>query len=189
MKKIFLSLFMTMFVLAAAFSNTDSFFTTEVSLGSGVSIYDSNTGDLRKEIIAGNDYKRIILGLTADTNLNISKSLKILLGADLFTDFLWTADQHYNTLDYAFYTGIKFFPNLSGLNFSIAYALGNRTDFSTDARETKDWGNGFRIAIQYDFMEKKNVTIKPIVGAYYRNLPRGNYNKDNILCLYGGIRF
>ena len=53
-------------------------------------------------------------------------------------------------------------------------------------------GEGYRKEydeLQYDFMEKKNATIKPIVGAYYRNLPRGNYNKDNILCLYGGIRF
>ena len=189
MKKTITILFINLFLLSGLFADSDSFFTTEVSLGTGVSIYDSSANELRKELLTGKNYKRIVAGLTLDTNLNLSDALKILLGADLFTDFLWDQGKYYNSIDYSFFTGIKFFPGKSGLNFSISYVLGNRSDFYSDKNETKAWGNGFRIGIQYDFMQDKKYRIKPSAGAYYRCVPRGNYSKDHILCLYGGIRF
>ncbi len=197
MKKIIFILFLNLFILSGIFANSDSFFTTEVSLGSGISIYDSSSDSLRKDLLSQKDYKRIILGFTADTNLNISDPLKIMLGAELFSDFLWNKNNHYNTLDYSFFSGIKVYPNRTGLNLSICYVLGNRNDFFTQTVEEKTedkitgkaWGNGFRIAIQYDFMQDKNYKVKPNAGAYYRCVPRGNYNTDHILCLYGGIRF
>lgn len=189
MKKTITILFLQVFLLSGLFANSDSFFTTEVSLGTGVSIYDSSADDLRKELLSQKDYKRIITGLTIDTNLNISEPLKIMFGADLFCDFLWNSKKHYNTLDYSFFSGIKVFPNKTGLNLSICYSLGNRCDFFDNKNDSKSWGNGFRIGIQYDFMEARAYKVKPIVGAYYRCLPRGNYNTDHILCLYGGIRF
>ena len=220
MKKSLLFAFLMMFASGLAFSNSSSFFTTEVSLGTGISIYDSNGDSLRKDLLSQKDYKRIVAGLTLDTNLNISDPLKIMFGAEAFSDFLWNSPQYYNTLDYAFFTGIKVFPNKTGLNISISYVLGNRADFFTQtvevqsdevdeegnpvlnedgspvtkdelqkSNDTKAWGNGFRIAIQYDFMMNKATKIKPVVGGYYRCLPRGDYNRDHILCIYGGIRF
>ena len=193
MKKSFLFAFLMMFATGLAFSSS-SFFTTEVSLGTGISIYDSNGDSLRKDLLSQKDYKRIVAGLTADTNLNISDPLKIMFGAEAFSDFLWNSPQYYNSLDYAFFTGIKVYPNKTGLNISISYVLGNRTDFFTNdelekQNDTKAWGNGFRIAIQYDFMMNKATKIKPVVGGYYRCIPRGDYNRDHILCIYGGIRF
>lgn len=194
MKKSLLFAFLMMFASGLAFSNSSSFFTTEVSLGTGISIYDSNGDSLRKDLLSQKDYKRIVAGLTLDTNLNISDPLKIMFGAEAFSDFLWNSPQYYNSLDYAFFTGIKVYPNKTGLNISISYVLGNRTDFFTNdelekQNDTKAWGNGFRIAIQYDFMMNKATKIKPVVGGYYRCLPRGDYNRDHILCIYGGIRF
>ena len=189
MKKLFLLLILAITMSFHVFAGEDSFFTTEVSLGTGISIYDSSADELRKELLSQKDYKRIIAGLTLDTNLNISDPLKIMLGAELFSDFLWNNQKNYNTLDYSFFSGIKVFPNKTGLNLSICYALGNRTDFFDNKNNTKSWGNGFRLAIQYDFMEARAYKVKPIAGAYYRCVPRGNYNTDHILCLYGGIRF
>ena len=189
MKKTILITLLILLTVSRAFSNSDQFLTTEVSLGTGISIYDSSAGDTRKELLSKTDYKRIVLGITVDTNLNICDPLKIMFGSDLFSDFLWENGNYYNTLDYNFFTGIKFYPSKSGLNFSISYVLGNRTDFFDNKNDTKSWGNGFRLAIQYDFMEARNYKVKPNVGAYYRCVPRGNYNTDHILCLYGGIRF
>ena len=218
-KQIFLLIFLISSTFAL-FAGENSFFTTEVSLGTGIAIYDSSSDTLRKELLSKKDYKRIISGLSLDTNLNISEPLKIMFGAEAFSDFVWLDSNYYNTLDYAFFTGIKVFPNKTGLNISISYVLGNRTDFYTESQtietgeldeegnplldengepltktelqkknDTKSWGNGFRIGIQYDFMMNKKSAVKPIVGGYYRCVPRGDYNTDHILCLYGGIRF
>ena len=131
-------LFLILFLISgtfAGFAGEDSFFTTEVSLGTGISIYDSSADDLRKTILSGTDYKRIVAGLSLDTNLNISEPVKVMFGAELFSDFLWDKINYYNTIDYSLFTGIKFFPNTSGLNFSISYFLGNRTDFFTKLEE------------------------------------------------------
>ena len=191
MKRTVLTIILIMLAISPAFSNSDKFLTTEASLGTGISIYDSSNDDLRKDLLSGKDYKRIIANVTLNTNLNISDPLKIMFGAEMFFDFLWNSPDYYNTVDYSLFTGIKLFPNKTGLNFSISYVLGSRTDFFSESpkQDSKAWGNGFRLAIQYDFMEDKDYKIKPNVGAYYRCVPRGNYYKDHILCLYGGIRF
>lgn len=190
MKKLFLLIMLTI-TMTFSLVAKDSFLTTEISLGTGISIYDSGAGDFRKLLLNKSDFRRIILGITADTNLNISDPLKIMFGAETFCDFLWAGSDYFNTFDYAFFTGIKVFPTRTGFNFSISYVLGNRTDYFDEApkQDTKAWGNGFRISLQYDFMEEKEYKIKPHAGAYYRCIPRGNYNTDHIICLYGGIRF
>ena len=148
MKKFFL---ITILIISSSFlfAEGDKFFTTEASLGTGISIYDSSADEARKNLLSEKGYKRIILGLTLDTNLNISDPLKIMIGTELFSDFLWKSSDHYNSLDYSFFTGIKIFPNSTGLNFSISYVLGNRSDFFTEApkKQTQSWGNGFRLSI------------------------------------------
>ena len=199
MKKYFFTTILLIFSALWAFANEDTFFTPEISLGTGISIYDDKADTSRKAILDSSDYKRIVAGLTADTNLNISEPIKVIFGAEAFCDFLWIKGEYFHTVDYAFFSGIKIFPGVQGLNFSIAYTLGNRTDFFSyydDAEDVKlkknssaSWGNGFRLSVQYDFMEDRNYKVKPQVGAYYRCVPRGNYNTDHILSLYGGIRF
>lgn len=199
MKKTFLIITLSLFAALGVFASGESFFTPEISLGTGVSIYDDKASTARKVILDRSDYKRIIAGLTADTNLNISEPIKVIFGAEAFCDFLWIKGSYYHTTDYAFFSGIKIFPGVQGLNFSIAYTLGNRTDFfsyydeeedtTIKKNDPKSWGNGFRLGIQYDFMEDRDYKVKPQVGVYYRCIPRGNYNTDHILSIYGGIRF
>ena len=190
MKKLILSFLALLFISAAIFADQDSFFTNEVSLGTGIPIYNESSSVARKDILSTSNYKRIVAGLTLDTNLNISASIKILLGAELFTDFLWNEGLYYNSLDYSFLGGIKFYPGVKGLNISITYVLGNRSDFmSQNEPATQFWGNGFRLAVQYDFLTDRVTKIKPILGGYYRFVPRGNYNTDHILSIYSGIRF
>ena len=195
-------LFILVFLLISGFSlfaDDSSFFINEVSLGTGISIYSDNADSSRKTVLDSENTKRIVAGLTLDTNLNISELVKIVFGAETFCDFIWDKGLYYHSVDYAFFSGIKIFPKLEGLNFTIAYTLGNRSDFNNINSQTgektggkistKSWGNGFRLGIQYDFMKDKVYKVRPFIGAYYRCVPRGNYNTDHILCLNGGIRF
>ena len=192
MKKLLFTMIFILSLSLSSFANENTFFTPEISLGTGVSIYDDKADTNRKLLLNDSDFKRIIVGLTLDTDLNISEPIKVLFGSEAFCDFLWSGGRYFHTIDYAFFAGIKIFPNVKGLNFSISYTLGNRADFSElEEKETssKAWGNGFRLAVQYNFMQQKDYKIKPHAGAYYRCVPRGNYNTDHSLCLYGGIRF
>ena len=210
MKKTFLISILMIFISFEFFANEDSFFTPEVSLGSGISIYDDSSDTNRKSILTQTDFKRIVAGVTVDTNLNISDSIKVIAGGEFFGDFTWNKGIYYHTADYAFFTGIKIFPDIKGLSFSISYTLGNRSDFysikterqvpadtqttpadsttptdpdptdpidpsaeenTTPAetttqyvtlkkQETKAWGNGFRIAVQYDFFEAFSLGVR-----------------------------
>ncbi len=198
MKKLFILIFLLISGFSL-FADDSSFLINEVSLGTGVSIYSDNAESSRKSLLNSDDTKRVVAGLTYDINFNIAQQIKIFFGADSFCDFIWDKGLYYHSIDYAFFSGIKVFPNLAGLNFSIAYSLGNRSDFYNIDYQTGDknegkkasqsWGNGFRLSIQYDFMKDKLYKVRPFVGAYYRCIPRGNYHTDHILCLNGGIRF
>ena len=198
MKKLFISIFLLVLGFSL-FADDNSLFVNEASLGTGISIYSDNADSNRSVVLNSDNTKRIVANLTLDTNLNISPMIKIVFGAESFCDFVWDNGLYYHSIDYAFFSGIKIFPNVAGLNFSIDYTIGNRSDFcNIDAQtgektggknSTKSWGNGFRLCIQYDFMKDKIYKVRPFVGAYYRCVPRGNYNTDHILCLNGGIRF
>ena len=192
MKKTVIKFLLILSTAAWAFCSEHTLFTPEISLGTGISIYDDKADTSRKTILNNSDFKRIVAGLTLDTDINISDSIKLLFGAEVFGDFLWEGNTYYHSADYAFFSGIKIFPKVAGLNFSIAYTLGNRTDFyniEEKTSQTKAWGNGFRLAVQYNFMKEAEYKVKPHVGAYYRCVPRGNYNTDHSLSIYGGIRF
>ena len=154
-----------------SFANDSQLFSNEISLGTGICIYgDSDlSGSLRKQLLKSDDFKRIIVGVSDTVDINISEPIKILFGADTFTDFIWDNSEYYNTFDYSFSTGIKIFPGIEGLNVGISYCLGNRTDFykikdqknNTEKKvKTASWGNGYKISIQYDFMTNKDTKNK-----------------------------
>ena len=210
MKKFRLILCISVFSLLGPvlFAHGNGFFCSEVMLGTGITIYDDNSGSERKQLLDTSDYKRIVAGLSYNAVLGISEQIKLLFGADLMSDFLWEDDMYFHTLDYAFCTGVKIFPGAQGLNFGISYILGNRTDFvkvyktvektgegQTGEEKvleetilTKSWGNGFKLFVQYDFMEDSSSKVKPLAGAYYRCVPRGGNLTDHTICLYGGIK-
>lgn len=185
---------------AGLFGQNQSFFSNEICLGTGVPIYADSISSQRKDILASDDYKRIAAGLSYNAVLNISEPIKIAFGADLMTDFLWDGKQFYHTLDYAFCAGIKVFPGNQGLNLGIDYTIGNRADFLKEPVQTQEgisyskssnskaWGNGFKLCIQYDFLNSSPGKVKPLLGVYYRCIPRGSNLTDHTLCIYGGIR-
>lgn len=173
-----------------------------VFLSSGYNFHTD--GDLAKGHLLYNnpDAKRILAGLNTDATFHITEPLSFFVGADSFADFNFLDEYYYHTVDFAFYAGIKLFPFFHGLNCSISYALGSRLDFvnistqiseeeiqTISGSEIKSWGNGFRIAAEYDFLYETDAKICPVAGFCYRFMPRGNNNYDNILTAYVGLRF
>ena len=168
-------------------------FNWDIALSSGIPIHSSTTESTKTEILINADFKRIIAGFTGDVVINITEPVKFGLGADAFCEFLWDGSAHHNSLDYSFHGGIKIYPNLGGFNFSIAYVFGSEyTFYNTEEAGKSDyasaWGNGFRFAFEYDFFYNEEAKVYPIVGGYYKFMPRGNYTFDHIIAVYAGLR-
>ncbi len=145
---------------------------------------------------------RIIIGSDGDISFKVGAPLKILFGYDLIGDINWDKNEHSNHIDYAFWSGIKVYPGFGGLNGTLAYALGARTDFideeifneegSSRKRsvvETTAWGNGFKIGVEYDFLYNSSKRALPALGFFYRLMPRGNKSYDNIFAFYINMGF
>ncbi len=197
MKKIFASLFllivMSIFSFGAFAENT-KFFGGDFGFSTGIPVYGGNTDSPYKN--------RVIVGLTGDISLNLGNPLKFLFGYDFLSDINWDGSQHKNHLDYAGWFGIKVYPGFGGLNASLAYALGARTDFISERYidsegtekkhsevETSAWGNGFRLGAEYDFHQGSKYRMLPALGFYYRMMPRGSNNYDNIFAFYVNMAF
>lgn len=133
-----------------------------------------------------NNLHRVVLEFDATAELIIHPALHISIGSILLTDFNFKDGNHYNSLDYSFYTGLRIYPGLAGLRFGIDYNLGSRIDFIQvptlrEVRST-DWGNGFRILLEYDFRAGEEGFL-PIVGGSWRHIPRGG-SSDHIFSIY-----
>lgn len=196
MKKLlsFTAIFILSQFLLFAQNDSQKILNWEVAISTGIPVHNSKPEATKSEILVSPSFKRIIFGANADVVFNITEPLKLFAGTDTFCEFIWEQSNHYNSLDYSFYTGIKVFPNLAGLNFSVAYVLGSKANFYkteevSNTSENTAWGNGFRIAVEYDFFYGEEAKIYPIVGGYYRFMPRGNYEYDHILAAYVGLRF
>lgn len=191
MKKILLLLilFIAQFTLFAQ----EKFFNWDISLSTGIPIHSTSTESSKSDILIGNTFNRIIAGTSTEIFLNITKPVKAVAGGDAFCEFIWDGDNHFNSLDYSFYGGVKIFPNLAGFNFEVDYVFGCKTTFAkTDEfsdNTSSSWGNGFRIAIEYDFFYGEESKLDPVVGGYYRYIPRGNYIYDHIIAAYIGLHF
>lgn len=189
------SLFLLVFVFFQAFLFSEGkLFDWNVSLSTGIPIHSSSTEDSKSDILINDSFNRIITGFNGNTVINITTPVKLIFGADAFCEFLWDGSNHYNSLDYSFYGGIKIFPNLGGFSIAISYAFGSKATFykseeSDDSNNNTAWGNGFRVSFEYDFFYNQSAKVYPIVGVYYKYIPRGNYNFDHILAAYAGLRF
>lgn len=165
----------------------------DVGLVTCIPVYGDTSSPYKNRVVIGND---------GDISLKIGAPLKILFGYDLIGDINWDKNEHSNHLDYAFWSGVKIYPGIGGLNGTLAYALGARTDFidekvfdeNGDSKtrsvvETTAWGNGFRIGVEYDFLYDSNRRTMPALGFFYRLMPRGNNNYDNIFAFYINMGF
>lgn len=193
MKKIIfcaISLLLSSFI----FAENNKIVGFDIGLCSGIPFYGSDDViDSNKEVF-DEDYKRIIIGADADISFKIGEPLKLVFGTDLLADLIWCGNDYSNHLDYDFWGGIKVYPGLFGFNFSLAYALGCRTDFVNDEVEdsvcrSSAWGNGFRLGVEYDFLYGTSHKCMPAVGTYYRLMPRGSNDYDNIMAIYCNLSF
>lgn len=132
------------------------------------------------------NFHRIVLEFDITTEFTLHPAIRLSFGSILLTDFRFKNDNHFNSLDYNFYTGVRVYPGLAGLRLGVDYNLGRRTDFIQidslqDTRSTR-WGNGFRFLLEYDFRAGKTGLL-PIIGGGWRHVPRGG-SSDHIFSVY-----
>lgn len=193
MKKIVLAVLFS-FIVSFAFAENNKILGFDIGLCSGIPFYGSDEVVDANESIFDEDFRRIIIGADADVSISVGKPLKMVFGVDLMADIIWCGNNYSNHLDYAFWGGIKVYPGFGGFNASLAYTLGCRTDFvNNEVNDTvcrsSAWGNGFRIGVEYDFHYNSDFKCLPSIGTYYRFMPRGDKDYDNILAVYVNATF
>lgn len=185
-------------LIAAAFSfcyaDSKKILGFDAGICTGIPFYGSDSVTKGNDEVFDKDYKRILIGSDADITFRFADPLKLVFGFDFLADFIWAGNDYSNHLDYAFWGGIKVYPGVGGLNASLAYALGCRTDFINNNVEdsicrSSAWGNGFRLGIEYDFLYNTDHKCMPAIGTYYRMMPRGDKEYDNILAVYVNATF
>ncbi len=186
MKK-FLIIFAMLFAAKSVFAY-QSFFGASLGLMSGIPFYGtSEVRDCNNDV---SDQSRIIIGALADIHFNVSDNATFFLGSDLLCDFIWHGSEaHANHLNYDFSLGLKVFPNLAGFCAGLAYVLGARTDFVetplyTANGSTSAWGNGIKLLAEYNFAHDGKSRYYPTLGMFWKILPRGNNDFDNMICAY-----
>lgn len=173
--------------------NKLSFINPQFSLGSGYIYYgDSETRDLVSNMNS-DDCTRILIGGDIGLNFDISKPVKFVTGTEIMSDMLWKDDNRCFFLDYAFLVGLQFYPGLGGLSAGVHYAVGRRTNivkYQSDETVTTNtkWGNGYKFNLEYDFKYGQKG-MAPILGAYWRHMPRGNSQSDNTISVYFRLLF
>jgi hypothetical protein len=159
----------------------------QFGIGSGYIFYgDSGTKNLVADMNSAG-FSRFIFGGDAGIYVPFAENVQFIAETELLSDLFWKGGQHCYFFDYAFLGGLKVFPGLGGLSFSVAYALGRRSGIiDIDNREatssSTDWGNGFKFCTEYD-MKYGTGGIAPVIGAYWRHMPRGG-SSDNTISVY-----
>ena len=193
MKKTFIAsmlIFMTAFIFAAPQKKTksDKIGGVEFGIGTGYVFYgDSKTKDLISDMNS-DDFTRFIIGGDAGFFIPLADYVTFVTEAELINDLFWKGSEHCYFFDYSFNGGIKLIPGFGGLGFTVDYCLGRRTSVikyeSYSTTESTKWGNGFKFAIDYDIKFDKKEGVCPVVGAYWRHLPRGDNFSDNTISIY-----
>lgn len=188
MKRVFAAIAFFTVVISACFAKEKtSSLGFQFGIGSGYVFYgDRATKNLISDMNS-DDFSRFILSGDAGMFADIADNVQFTVETEMLSDLFWKGSEHCYFLDYAFLTGFRVYPGLGGLSFSVAYALGRRTNIvklntdDTDVSSTS-WGNGYKLGIEYD-MKYGTGGIAPVLGAYWRHMPRGG-SSDNTLSVY-----
>ncbi len=209
MKKITCFFLLTIFATLFVFAN-ENLFSVTVGLSSGIPFYSENFSSTATQAAASNPTtsendqstknkteikteiktdKRVIIGSFASLNLNVVKQVTFFTGCDFLADFNWSENIYAHRLHLGFPLGFKIYPGLAGLNFGLAYVLGFRADFTKASSDYKTknitaWGNGFKFLAEYNFAHDGFSKYLPTIGCSWTYMPRGNYEKDNLLTFY-----
>lgn len=195
MKKSFAFCFLLM-IFSSCFAK-EKIINFAIGISSGIPIYESTLEKKINEYFYDNDGTRIIFGTNARVEFNILENFSLFADSDLLVDFNFKSEEHFNMLDLSFSGGIKIFPGIGGLATGIGYSVGSRFNVYDLLEETKsflgeqirrnDWGNGFKVFVEYDFAHKSGK-ILPILGITWKFMPRGNDFYDNTFSLYCMIK-
>lgn len=165
----------------------------ELGIGSGYVFYgDRASKDLVSDMNS-NDFSRFILSSDVGFFIPLANIVYFTTNAELMSDLFWKGNEKCYFFDYAFNTGLRMYPGLGGLAFGVAYSLGRRTsviDLDSVGSDTvsTSWGNGFRFDVVYDIRYGKEG-VSPVVGAYWRHMPRGDSYSDNSLSVFLRLLF
>ena len=172
-------------LFSALIIHTYAFGGMEFGIGSGYVFYgNSETRDRNSKLDSPGQF---VVNTSVGYHFPLAEPVRLYLGAEGMFDLRWDGGKHIHMFDYAGLLGFQIYPGLAGLMISIDYALGRRTDYvdltGNDAYwESTQWGNGFKIGIQYDFLHG-HFKFSPVVGAAWRRMPRGD-GADNILSVF-----
>lgn len=171
---------------AANIPTTDENLTSDDSTISENAQSTENNTETKTEIKTD---KRVIIGSFASLNLNVVKQVTFFTGCDFLADFNWAENLYAHHLHLGFPLGFKIYPGLAGLNLGLAYVLGFRADFTKTSSDYKTknataWGNGFKFLAEYNFAHDGFSKYLPTIGCSWTYMPRGNYEKDNLLTFY-----
>ncbi|MGN0740203.1 MAG: hypothetical protein ACI4LX_08555 [Treponema sp.] len=174
------------------FAKERNFFGFQFGIGGTIPLYADKAVWDNHSKMSDENFARFIIGGDVGFTLKLAKPLFLVFDFESCADFSWNSDYYSNSLDYAFSAGFQFYPNTQNLSVSIFYSIGTRTDFVKlperfEQIERTKWGNGFKIAVEYDFISGGGVI--PVLGAYYRFMPRGYDKYDNILSIYFRLAF
>lgn len=195
MKKIF-TLIVLLFIstIAVSAEKQSKFFGFDFGFSSGIPFYGSSSVTNTNSNVTSGDPNRIIAGTQADFTFRLAEPIRLMFGTELLCDFIWSGSSYSNHLDYDFFMGAKIYPGFYGLNFSVSYLIGCRSDFINTEIDDKvvrasSWGNGFRLSLEYDFHYQSSFKCLPALGVYYKFVPRGDDYVDNVLAAYVNLAF
>ena len=189
MKKLFCFLSSIIFsaVVSSAVFSLDRHVRLTLGFGTGYIFYGDD--DVETSISGSS---RAIAVTDFLLHIPLAERLDFITGADCTGDFVISGSEHFLRYDYAFLGGLEVHTPLDGLSFSLSYALGRRSNFVALKYSDGDlhkchgntrWGNGFKFSLDYDFGAITGGWA-PLVGAFWRNMPRGNDERDNALAVY-----
>lgn len=182
--------------------------TGQVSAGTSAVIYGEEDFRVFNRALLADDFKRFVFTIDAAGGLILDEHVRFSFGSLLNYDSFSLSSYHAIYFDYNFYTGIRIYPELKGLNFGIDYVVGRRSHmfqlpqayYTAPPEGTADeqtgpeeidihtpWGNGFRFTAEYDFMYN-STGLAPMVGISWRCMPRGTVH-DNILSIFFKMLF
>ena len=152
----------------------------------GILYGDDSTKELTKTL-TNDEFSRMILSGELGFSIKLDKSIRFVTGGNVSYDLFIKNSQNASFLDYAFFGGLRVYPNLGGFNVGLEYNIGQRANFYNlvDYEATSgltNWGNGFRFVTEFDF-SYYTEGLAPVVGLSYRRMPRGGF-ADNFFSFY-----
>lgn len=152
----------------------------------GILYGDDSTKKLTKTL-TNDEFSRMILSGELGFSIKLDKSIRFVTGGNISYDLFMKNSQNASFLDYAFFGGLRVYPNLGGLNFGLEYNIGQRANFYNlvgyeATSGLTNWGNGFRFVTEYDF-SYYTEGLAPVLGISYRRMPRGGF-ADNFFSFY-----